>query len=485
MTGQIKTLHEMLVQKQISCTELTHTYLAAIEKDNGKLNAYVKVTPDTALATAKTVDEKIAKGEPIGLLEGIPMTLKDNISTKDIETTCCSKILSGYVPIYDATVWTLLKEQNAVLLGKTNMDEFAMGSSCETSCFGGAANPHNTDHVAGGSSGGVASAVAGNLAVYGLGSDTGGSIRQPAAFCGCVGLKPTYGAVSRYGLIAYASSLDQIGPITTSVEDAAILFDAIAKKDDMDSTSSGAKEPVADRLSAGLEGVKIGVAKEYFDGIKPEIQTALEGAIKVYESLGAQIIPFSLPILKYALPVYYILACAEASSNLGRYDGIRYGYRTDSYNGIHDMICKTRSEGFGAEVKRRILLGTYVLSSGYYDAYYKKAQNLRGNIVSAFQNAFADCDVILAPTVPVTAFEKGFSAKDAVETYLTDICTVPVNIAGLPGISLPCGFDGQGLPIGMQLIGNTFGEAKVLNTAFAYEAAAKDVFKKAQTGVRF
>ena len=482
--GKIARLHGLLSEKKISCTELTKAYLGAIEKDNGALNAYVKVTPEAALETAARVDAKIASGEPLAPLEGIPMTLKDNISTRDIETTCCSKMLENYVPIYDATVWSLLKKQNAVLLGKANMDEFAMGSSCETSCFGGAKNPHDTSRVAGGSSGGAASAVSGNLAVYGLGSDTGGSIRQPASFCGIVGFKPTYGTVSRYGLIAYASSFDQIGPITQSVEDAALVYDAISAYDEMDSTSSGRKEPVCPALGNEIRGKKIGIVKEYFDGVRPDVNDALQKAMDTFRSLGAEIVEFSMPSVKYSLPVYYILACAEASSNLGRYDGIRYGYQTEHYTDRNDMVCKTRSEGFGAEVKRRILLGTYVLSSGYYDAYYKKAQNLRGTIVRAFDEAFAKCDVILAPTVPMTAFPEHYAAKDPVETYLTDICTVPVNIAGLPGISIPCGFGSDGMPVGMQLLGPKFSEASLLNVANRYELAArKTAFRAVKTGV--
>lgn len=484
-TGTIKKLHDQLANKEISCTELTRQYLEAVEKDNQTLNAYVNVTSDEALKTAASVDEKIARGEEISLLEGIPMTLKDNISTDGIETTCCSKILRGYTPIYDATVWDILKKQNAVLLGKTNMDEFAMGSSCETSCFGGAKNPHNIEHVAGGSSGGVASAVGGNIAAYGLGSDTGGSIRQPAAFCGIVGLKPTYGAVSRYGLIAYASSFDQIGPITTSVEDAALVYDAIALYDEKDSTSQGKKTSTADTLKKDIKGMKIGIAKEYLDGVRDDVRQAIERAAQIYKELGAEIVYFDLPALKYALPVYYILACAEASSNLGRYDGIRYGYKTATYTDVNEMVKKTRSEGFGDEVKRRIMLGTYVLSSGYYDAYYKKAQNLRGTIIQAFKNAFKECDVILAPTVPMTAFKNGHAVSDPVETYLTDICTVPVNICGLPAVSIPCGFNKNGMPIGMQLIGNTFAEAEILNAAWQYETAAgAEVFKTTDFGVR-
>lgn len=481
----IKKIHDMLSSKEVSCIELTNQYLAEIEKCNGELNAYINVTTEIALQQAEKVDAKIAKGDKIGILEGVPMTLKDNLSTKGIETTCCSKILTGYKPIYNATVWENLQSKGAVLLGKTNMDEFAMGSSCETSYLGGATNPHNTNHCAGGSSGGGASAVSGNIAPYALGSDTGGSIRQPASFCGIVGLKPTYGSVSRYGLIAYASSLDQIGPITKTVQDASIVFDAISDYDPMDSTCQGRQNGVTfDTINNDIKGMKIGIVREYMDGIKDEVNDAILKAIKVYESLGAEIIYFDMPVIKFALPVYYIIACAEASSNLGRYDGIRYGYKAQHYNGIHDMICRTRSEGFGEEVKRRILLGTYVLSAGYYDAYYKKAQKLRGTIVNAFNSAFEKCDFILAPTVPMTAFEIGKAVSDPIETYLTDICTVPVNIAGLPSISVPCGYNKEGMPIGMQLIGNKFDEAKILNAANAYEKAMPENFKDTKWGVK-
>ena len=483
--SNIKYIQNLLETKQLSCVELTRKYLDAIEKENKQLNAYVKVTDQEALRTAEQVDEKISGGEKLRPLEGIPMSLKDNIVTKDIETTCCSRILKGYVPIYDATVWDVLKKQNAVLLGKTNMDEFAMGSSCETSCFGGALNPHDTKHVAGGSSGGAASSVSGNIAVYGLGSDTGGSVRQPASFCGLVGFKPTYGAVSRYGLVAYASSLDQVGPIASNVEDAAIIYDSIAIYDSKDATSQGARTSSADKLNNSIKGMRIGIAREYFEGINGDVQKSIERAIKVYEDLGAEIIYFDLPQIKYVLPVYYIIACAEASSNLGRYDGIRYGYRTESYADIDDMICRTRSEGFGEEVKKRIMLGTYVLSAGYYDAYYKKAQKLRGSIVKAFRDVFKSCDLMLAPTVPTTAFELNFTSGDPVETYLTDICTVSANIAGLPALSIPCGFDSKGLPVGMQLIGNSFEDCKVLNAAYQYEQQMKEkIYKKSERGVR-
>lgn len=481
----IKKIHDMLSKKEASCKEITTKYLEEIEKCNGELNAFVTVTADVALKQAEKVDEKISNGEEIGLLEGVAMTLKDNISTKGIETTCCSKILTGYTPIYNATVWENLKNKGAVLLGKTNMDEFAMGSSCETSCFGGAVNPHNSNYCAGGSSGGGASAVGGNIAPYALGSDTGGSIRQPASFCGVVGLKPTYGAVSRYGLVAYASSLDQIGPIAKTVEDCAIIFDAISQADTMDSTCQGRMGGLTfDSVNNDIKGVKIGIVREFMDSINDDVKNAVLDAVKVYENLGAEIVYFDMPAVKYALPVYYIIACAEASSNLGRYDGIRFGYKTPHYNGTHDMVCKTRSEGFGEEVKRRILLGTYVLSAGYYDAYYKKAQKLRGTIVKAFNNAFENCDLILAPTVPTTAFEKGNAVLDPVQTYSTDICTVPVNIAGLPAVSIPCGFNSEGMPIGMQLIGNKFAEAQILNVANIFEKTMGENFKNTKWGVK-
>lgn len=484
-TSKIKYLKTLLETKEVSCLELTNKYIESIKNENEKLNAYVNITEEVAIKTAKEIDEKISKNKELMPLEGIPMTLKDNISTKDIETTCCSKMLKGYYPVFDATVWKLLKDQNAVLLGKTNMDEFAMGSSCKTSCFGGSLNPHNTSYVAGGSSGGVASAVAGNIAVYGLGSDTGGSIRQPSSFCGLVGFKPTYGTVSRFGVVAYASSFDQVGPIASTVEDVSIIYDSISKYDEKDSTSRGSKQKTQDTLRDSIKGMKIGVANQYFEGLNPDVKKALEEAIKEYENLGAEIIYFDFPALKYGLPIYYILGCAEASSNLGKFDGIRYGYRTEEYKDVNDMINKTRTEGFGEEVKRRILLGTYVLSAGYYDAYYKKAQKLRGMIIEFFKAQFDRFDVILAPTVPRTAFEFDYEPKDPVEGYLADICTVPVNIAGLPSVSVPCGFDSNNMPIGMQIIGNNFEDYKVLNVAYQYEQANKQkIYKSLDIGVR-
>lgn len=471
--SKIKYIQKLLKDKEISCVELTKNYLNNIENQNKTINAYVKVTGEEAIKTAIKVDEKISAGEDLMPLEGIPMSLKDNISTKDIETTCCPKMLKGYYPIYDATVWEILKNQNSVLLGKTNMDEFAMGSSCETSIFGTTLNPHNTDYVAGGSSGGAAASVAGNMAAFGLGSDTGGSIRQPASFCGIVGFKPTYGTVSRYGVVAYASSLDQVGPITDSVEDAAIVYDCLSLHDPKDSTSIGSRTGTCDKLNNSIKGLKIGIADEYFEGINEDIISSIEEAIKVYQDAGAEIVNFKMPKLKAFLPVYFIIACAEASSNLGRFDGIRYGYTTDSYNDVNDMICKNRSEGFGKEVQKRILLGTYALSSGYYDAYYKKAQNLRYSIIQDFKNIFKSCDVILTPSVPVTAFKKGEALTDPIATYMMDICTVPANIAGLPAISVPCGFDKNKMPIGMQIIGNSFDDYKVLNAAYQYEKQTK------------
>jgi len=473
MKNRIELIRSALLSKEISCTELTKKYIAAINAENKNLNAYVLVCEDTALTTAAKVDKKIAAGEKLMPLEGIPMTLKDNICTKGIKTTCCSKMLEDFTPIYNATVWEALNTQNAILLGKTNMDEFAMGSSSETSVFGGSLNPYNTNYVAGGSSGGVASAVGGGIAAYGLGSDTGGSIRQPASFCGLVGLKPTYGTVSRFGLIAYASSFDQIGPITASVRDCAAVFNNLSFYDKNDATSSPKTKKVdISKLNADIKSKRIGVIKEFFtNGIKADVKKAVLSAIEKYRELGAEIIELSMPNIKYSVPVYYILACAEASSNLGRYDGIRYGYKTTNYNDLNEMVCKTRSEGFGREVQHRILLGTYVLSSGYYDAYYKKAQNLRQGLKSAFAEALENVDAIITPTVPSTAFELNFSANDPVETYMTDICTVPANITGLPAVSVPCGFDDKGLPVGVQLIGNYFAEETILHLAAKLEDA--------------
>ena len=468
----MSTIHEyaeLLKQKKLSSVELTKQYLARIEKADAQIGSYITVCPDDALAAAGKADERIAKGEAT-LLTGIPVGIKDNICTEGITTTCASKMLYNFVPPYDATVTKRLKNEGAVILGKLNMDEFAMGSSTESSYFKKTKNPYDLTRVPGGSSGGSAASVSADLAPYALGSDTGGSIRQPAAFCGNVGLKPTYGLVSRFGLIAFASSLDQIGSFTKDVTDCAIVLNAIAGYDKMDSTSVDAdKTDYTKALGLPLKGMKVGVPKQYLEsGIQTEIREAVENAIKVYEMLGAECEECSLPLSKFALPAYYLISSAEASSNLARFDGIKYGYRAEGYHGLADLYERTRSEGFGEEVKRRIMLGTYALSSGYYDAYYKKAQQVRGLIKRDFAACFEKYDVLLTPTTPTTAYKFG-EKSDPVAMYMGDICTVAVNIAGLPAISIPAGLDKKGMPIGIQLIANSFDESKLLTAAFAYE----------------
>ena len=468
----MSTIHEyaeLLKQRKLSSVELTKQYLARIEKADAQIGSYITVCPDEALAAAGKADERIARGEAT-LLTGIPVGIKDNICTEGITTTCASKMLYNFVPPYDATVTKRLKNEGAVILGKLNMDEFAMGSSTESSYFKKTKNPYDLTRVPGGSSGGSAASVSADLAPYALGSDTGGSIRQPAAFCGNVGLKPTYGLVSRFGLIAFASSLDQIGSFTKDVTDCAIVLNAIAGYDKMDSTSVDAdKTDYTKVLGLPLKGMKIGVPKQYLEsGIQTEIREAVENAIKVYEMLGAECEECSLPLSKFALPAYYLISSAEASSNLARFDGIKYGYRAEGYHGLADLYERTRSEGFGEEVKRRIMLGTYALSSGYYDAYYKKAQQVRGLIKRDFAACFEKYDVLLTPTTPTTAYKFG-EKSDPVAMYMGDICTVAVNIAGLPAISIPAGLDKKGMPIGIQLIANSFDERKLLTAAFAYE----------------
>ena len=468
----MSTIHEyaeLLKQKKLSSVELTKQYLARIEKADAQIGSYITVCPDEALATAGKADERIARGEAT-LLTGIPVGIKDNICTEGIKTTCASKMLYNFVPPYDATVTKRLKNEGAVILGKLNMDEFAMGSSTESSYFKKTKNPYDLTRVPGGSSGGSAASVSADLAPYALGSDTGGSIRQPAAFCGNVGLKPTYGLVSRFGLIAFASSLDQIGSFTKDVTDCAIVLNAIAGYDKMDSTSVDAdKTDYTKALGLPLKGMKIGVPKQYLEsGIQTEIKEAVENAIKVYEMLGAECEECSLPLSKFALPAYYLISSAEASSNLARFDGIKYGYRAEEYHGLTDLYEITRSEGFGEGVKRRIMLGTYALSSGYYDAYYKKAQQVRGLIKRDFAACFEKYDVLLTPTTPTTAYKFG-EKSDPVAMYMGDICTVAVNIAGLPAISIPAGLDKKGMPIGIQLIANSLDERKLLTAAFAYE----------------
>lgn len=486
MKEVLAVLSEQLHSGQITSVELTKRYIAAIESANPELNAFVHTDFEKALEMAAEADRRLQEGNA-PFLCGIPMALKDNICSDGDLTTCCSHILEGFRPYYDATVWQKLKEQGAVLVGKTNMDEFAMGSTSESSYYGAPKNPRNTAHVTGGSSGGSAAAVCAHMVPYALGSDTGGSIRQPASFCGIVGLKPTYGAVSRYGLIAYGSSLDQIGPMTTSVKDAAAVFDAICGVDEHDQTSvAHAYASIAPMLDASVEvkGKRIGVAKEFFEGIEPSMKAQIEAAIACFEANGAEIVEISLPALKLALPVYYIIACAEASSNLGRYDGIRYGLRATGYETIDEMVTKTRTEGFGKEVQRRIMLGTYVLSSGYYDAYYKKACIIREQIRGEFAEVFRKCDALIAPNAPNTAFPLNYKGASSIEMYLSDICTVPINIAGVPSVSLPCGVDEAGLPVGMQIIGNLFDEETILKLAYFYEQHTTDPVGEYEGGVQ-
>ena len=465
-------LHELLQAKQISSAELTADIFSRIDAVEDKIGAYITVTRDKAVADAKAVDEKISRGEKIQPLEGIPCAVKDNICTKGIKTTCASKILENFVPPYDATAYGKLAAQKPVLVGKANLDEFAMGGSTENSGFHVTRNPHNLDCVPGGSSGGSAAAVAACEAVFALGSDTGGSIRQPASFCGVVGLKPTYGRVSRYGLVAYASSLDQIGPITRDVTDCALVLNAIAGRDEMDSTSTSAAVPdFTKSLVADVKGLKIGLPKEYFvKGIDAEVESAVRSAAKKFESLGAQVTEISLPHTDYAISTYYLIAPAEAATNLERYDGVSYGARVDGAD-VVEMMTNTRTEKFGAEVKRRIMIGNYALSAGYYDAYYLKALKVRTLIQRDFVDAFKTVDLILAPTAPTAAFKIGEMVSDPLKMYLQDVCTVPLNLAGLPGISIPCGVTKNNLPIGFQLIGKALDEATILRAAYSYENA--------------
>lgn len=472
------TVHELmdkLNKKEITSEDITKSYVSRINEKEENVEAFVTVLSEEAENKAKEIDQKIEKGEITNKLAGIPIGIKDNICTKGIKTTCSSKMLEDFVSPYDATVMDKINAENLITIGKLNMDEFAMGGSTENSYFKKTKNPWNLNKVPGGSSGGSAAAVASQMVPWALGSDTGGSIRQPASFCGVVGLKPTYGLVSRYGLVAFASSLDQIGPITKDVRDSAILLNIIAGHDEKDSTSvEMPKKDYEKALTGDIKGLKIGVPKEFFgDGINEEVKKSLKQAIETYKELGAEVEEFSLDIAKYALATYYIIACAEASSNLGRFDGIRYTYRAKDFKDLKDLYKKTRSEGFGAEVKRRIILGTYVLSSGYYDAYYKKAQQVRTLVMNEFNKGFEKYDVILTPTAPTVAFGIGEKSNNPLEMYLADICTVSINIAGLPGISVPCGIDSEGMPIGMQLIGNRFQEETILNAAYSFEQEYK------------
>ena len=463
-------LHDMLVKKEITAVELTEDVLARIDEVEGDVKAYLTITRDEALAQAKAVDEKIAKGEKISFLEGIPGAIKDNICTNGIKTTCASKILEHFIPPYDATVMTKLKAQNPVILGKTNMDEFAMGGSTENSGYYPTRNPWNLDCVPGGSSGGSAASVAAGTSIWALGSDTGGSIRQPASFCGVVGLKPTYGRVSRYGLVAYASSLDQIGPLTRDVTDCANILNIIAGHDEMDSTSSEAEVPdFTKALVEDVKGLKIGLPKEYFvDGMDPEVEKTVRAAIEKYKEMGAEIVDISLLHTKYAISAYYLIAPAEAATNLQRYDGVSYGERVES-DDLVGMMTKTRTEKFGEEVKRRIVIGNYALSAGYYDAYYLKAMKVRTLVQQDYNEAFRKVDVIMAPTAPTPAFKIGEMVSDPLQMYLQDACTVPLNLAGLPGISIPCGYSESGMPIGLQIIGKALDEETILRAAYTYE----------------
>lgn len=466
-------------EKEVTVKEAVEAVFARIEEKEKALNCYVTLDKEGALKQAEEVQKKIDDGKLAGALAGVPVAIKDNMCTEGMLTTCSSKILGNFVPTFSSEAVLNLKKAGAVIIGKTNMDEFAMGSTTETSAFGETKNPWNEKHVPGGSSGGSAAAVAADECFFALGSDTGGSIRQPASFCGVVGMKPTYGTVSRYGLIAYGSSLDQIGPLTKNVEDCAAVMEVIASHDVKDSTS--VKREDTDFTSALIEdvkGMKIGIPRDYFgEGLDSEVKEAVLAAAKALEEKGAVVEEFDLSLVEYAIPAYYTIASAEASSNLERFDGVKYGYRTEDYEGLHNMYKKTRSEGFGAEVKRRIMLGSFVLSSGYYDAYYLKALRTKALIKKAFDEAFAKYDVILGPVAPTTAPELGKSLSDPLKMYLGDIYTISVNLAGLPGISVPCGVDKKGLPIGLQLIGDCFQEKKLIQTAYTYEKIRGE-FKK-------
>ncbi len=469
---KMKDLHELLQKKEVSVSDLVDESFKRISEVEGKVQAFLTLDEENARNKAKQLDEKLAGGDSTGILFGMPIGIKDNIVTKGVRTTCASKILENFDPIYDATVMQKLHNAETVMIGKVNMDEFAMGGSTETSHYQRTYNPWNLDYVPGGSSGGSAAAVAAGEVPFTLGSDTGGSIRQPAAYCGVVGLKPTYGRVSRFGLVAFASSLDQIGPITRNVEDNAYLLQAISGVDPYDSTSANLPVPnYVEQLTGDVKGLRIAVPKEYLgEGVQASVRNAILEALKVLEKLGATWEEVSLPHSKYGVATYYLLASSEASSNLARFDGIRYGYRAQGAENLIDLYKKTRSEGFGDEVKRRIMLGTFALSSGYYDAYYKKAQQVRTLIKQDFDKVFEKYDVILGPTAPTPAFKIGAQIDDPLTMYANDLLTIPVNLAGVPGISVPCGFD-NGLPIGLQIIGKHFDEATVYRVAHAFEQA--------------
>lgn len=470
------SLGKKIKEKEISVREALDAVFAQIDQTEGRYHAYVTLDKEGAYKQADAVQEKIDKGELTGALAGVPVAIKDNMCTKGLLTTCSSKILENYIPTYTASAVQNLTDAGCVIIGKTNMDEFAMGSTTETSYYGVTRNPHNPDHVPGGSSGGSAAAVALNECFFALGSDTGGSIRQPSAFCGITGMKPTYGTVSRYGLIAYGSSLDQIGPMTKNVTDCAAVLETIASYDKKDSTSMKREEyDFTSVLVRDVKGLRIGLPKDYFgDGLDSEVKAAIFKAAETFKRMGAIVEEFDLGLVQYAIPAYYIIASAEASSNLERFDGVKYGYRTKEYGDLHSMYKKTRSEGFGSEVKRRIMLGSFVLSSGYYDAYYLKALKTKALIKQEFDKAFEKYDIILAPAAPTTAPLLGSSLHDPIKMYLSDIYTISANLAGIPGLSIPCGKDNKGLPIGMQLLGGCFQEKTLLRAGFAYEKAREE-----------
>ena len=463
--------HKALINKEVSAVELVHASIERIEKLDKTLGAFNSLCTEDAIKTAKIVDEKIAHGEDIPVLAGIPTALKDNMNYKGYKTTCSSKILENFVSPYDATVTQKLKENLVPIIGKTNLDEFAMGSSNENSAFNIVRNPYNLNKVPGGSSGGSAASVSSSEVTLSLGSDTGGSIRLPASFCGIVGFKPTYGRVSRYGLIAFASSLDQIGPFAKTIEDTAYLYEAIAGYDTKDSTSLNMEVgSIAKNLSTDVKDLRVGYIKELMsEGVSDDVKKSIENAIKTYEKMGAKVREISLPLIKHSIGVYYIVATAEASSNLARFDGVRYGYRAQNCENLLDMYCKTRAQGFGAEVKRRIMLGTYALSSGYYDAYYKKAQQVRRLIADDFDRVFKEVDILVSPTCPTTAFDLNSRADNPLAMYLTDIATIASNLMGGPALSMPCGFDKDNMPIGIQIIADKLNEKTLLNSAYALE----------------
>jgi len=471
----IEKLHAKLINKEIKVEELVDSYYKKIEKSDSKIGAYISLCQDKAMIDAKKAQLKIDNNDNVTMLTGIPLAIKDNICTKDIITTCGSRFLETFEPPYNATVVNKLYEHDGILLGKLNLDEFAMGGSTENSYFKNTKNPFDLERVPGGSSGGSAACVAADLATFTLGSDTGGSIRQPASFCGVVGLKPTYGTVSRYGLVAFASSLDQIGPITKTVKDAGIVLNAISGRDRYDSTSSDIGNiDFNENINKDIKGMRLAIPKQYLEGkISPQVKETIKKALSEYEKMGVTIEEIDLKLADYAIAAYYIISSAEASSNLARYDGVKYGYRSENFSNLIELYKNTRSEGFGNEVKRRIMLGTYVLSSGYYDAYYKKALQVRTLIKNEFDDIFKNFDGIIGPTAPTTAFKIGEKNNDPLEMYLGDVYTVAVNIAGLPAISIPCGFDDNKLPIGLQIIGKAFDERKILQLAHAYEQKTK------------